>query len=299
MALNPDTFELRVLESAEEIKPVEQFQALIWPGSDLEIVPLHILITAAQNGGLLIGAYDQDQLVGFVFGFAGFYYHENQGHVKHCSHMLGVHPDYRDLGLGFRLKRAQWQLVRKQGLDLITWTYDPLESRNAYLNISKLGAICNTFKRDLYGEMQDDLNAGILSDRFQVDWWVESRRVLKRLGQKSQDRIGLADYLAADVPIINETKLNNAGLLSPQPNNIDFLEDRESHPNLVLFEIPGNFQMIKAADLALAQEWRQYSGDSFQMLFQQGYMITDFVFTFDDSPRGYYVLTYGEATIGP
>jgi len=257
-----------------------------------------MLLTAAQNSGLLIGAYENEQLIGFVFGFVGLHRPGEQGQIKHCSHMLGVHPDYRDTGVGAKLKRAQWQLVRQQGLELITWTYDPLESRNGYFNIGKLGAICSIYKRNLYGELDDELNSGIPSDRFQVEWWVNSQRVLKRLGREPNHRLDLAHYLAADVSIINEIKLNQKDLPVPYQDRMDTISFQETRPKLTLFEIPGNFQAIKALDLDLALEWRLYSRVVFELFFNQGYLITDFVFMPGDDPRGYYVLTHGEATIG-
>jgi predicted GNAT superfamily acetyltransferase len=251
MEKDQESIELRVLQNAEEIKPVEELQKLVWPGSDVEVVPLHMLVSVAQNSGLLVGAYDNEQLIGFVYGFIGLHHQAEAAQTKHCSHMLAVHPDYRDTGVGARLKRAQWQLVRQQGLELITWTYDPLESRNAYFNIAKLGAICNTYKPNHYGEMGDDLNSGIPSDRFQVDWWVNSHRVLTRLGRKPQSRFDLAHYLAADISIINQTRLNDADLPQPFKDSMDTLESPDTRPQISLFEIPGDFQALKAADLDL------------------------------------------------
>lgn len=298
MINDPDLIELKVLQTAEEIKPVEELQKLVWPGSDIEVVPMHMLVTVAQNSGLLIGAYYQEQLIGFVYGFIGLYHQSEISQLKHCSHMLGVHPDYRDTGVGAKLKRAQWQLVRQQGMELITWTYDPLESRNAYFNIAKLGAICNTYKRNHYGEMGDNLNAGVPSDRFQVDWWVNSRRVLTRLGRKPQNRLDLAHYLAADVSIINQTRLNDADLPQPFQDRMDTLESPDTRPKITLFEIPGDFQALKTADLDLARQWRLYSRVVFELFFNHGYMITDFIYMPGEEPRSYYVLTHGEATIG-
>lgn len=298
MINDPDSIVLKALQNAEEIKPLEALQKLIWSGSDTDIIPQHMMLTAAQNGGLVIGAYDEEQVVGFVFGFIGLYNEDGKARIKHCSHMLGVHPEFRDAGVGARLKRAQWQLVRQQGLELITWTYDPLESRNAYLNFAKLGAICSTYKRNFYGPMEDDLNTGIPSDRFQVDWWVNSQRVVKRLRRDPGKRLNLAQYLAADVPIINATELTGGGFPAPYQDRMDTLENPATRPNLTLFEIPGNFQAIKAADMDLAREWRMYSRVIFELFFNQGYMVTDFVFQADDVPRGYYVLTHGKATIG-
>jgi predicted GNAT superfamily acetyltransferase len=155
---------IKILESPEEMATLEDLQRKVWPGSDLEIVPGHMLIAAVHHGGLAIGAYsarseaDQPELIGFVFGFPCLYTTPDGPRPMHCSHMLAVHPDYRNQGIGFLLKRAQWQMVRHQSIDRIVWTYDPLLSRNAQLNIGKLGAVCNTYKRNYYGEMRDALN---------------------------------------------------------------------------------------------------------------------------------------------
>jgi predicted GNAT superfamily acetyltransferase len=174
--MNPP-WNLKILETPQEMESVEDLQRLVWPGSETEIVPVHLLVTAVHNGGLAIGAYQaakengqMERLVGFVFGFVGLYYTPDGPRPKHCSHMLGVDPALRDQGLGFALKRAQWQMVRHQDIDRITWTYDPLLSRNAHLNIARLGAVCNTYRREVYGQMRDGLNVGLPSDRFEVDW---------------------------------------------------------------------------------------------------------------------------------
>ena len=171
---------IRPIETHAEYHALEQLQRDVWTLPDVEVVPLHVLLTAAKNGGLLLGAFDGERLVGFVFGFPGL---TPEGRLKHCSHMAGVHPDYRDRGLGYSLKLAQREHVLAQGIDLITWTFDPLETRNASLNFHKLGAVCNTYIPNLYGEMRDGLNAGLPSDRFQVDWWIASERVAQRLAE--------------------------------------------------------------------------------------------------------------------
>ena len=144
---------LRILETPQEMAAVENLQKSIWPGSEVDIVPAHLLLAAAHNGGLIIGAFSHnaelgdngEEMLGFVFGFPGLYRTPDGPRPKHCSHMMGVDPGVRDQGIGFRLKRAQWQMVRNQGLDLVTWTYDTLMSRNAHLNIAKLGAVCSTY----------------------------------------------------------------------------------------------------------------------------------------------------------
>jgi predicted GNAT superfamily acetyltransferase len=174
-------FNIRLIETPEEMPLVEELQRDVWPGSETDVVPLHMLITAVHNGGLVLGAFVEEKMIGFVFGFPGIENTPDGPRPKHCSHMMGIHPDFRDSGVGFALKRAQWQMVRHQNLDHITWTYDPLLSRNAYLNIAKLGAVCTTYHRSEYGDMRDGLNAGLPSDRFQVDWWINTLRVESRL----------------------------------------------------------------------------------------------------------------------
>src|ERR1044071_3147953 len=218
---------IRLLESPKDMPAVEALQRDVWPGSETDVVPAHMLITAVHNGGLVVGAFTEDQLVGFVFGFPGIEFTPDGPRPKHCSHMLGIHSEQRDSGIGFALKRAQWQMVRHQGLDHRTWTYgpllsrnanlnitkraqwqmvghqgldhitwtsDPLLSRNAYLNIAKLAAVCNTYRRSEYGDMRDGLNAGLPSDRFMVNWWIHPRRVERRLSKRPRRPLKLDDF---------------------------------------------------------------------------------------------------------
>lgn len=304
---------IRILESPEEMEAVEELQRIVWPGSELDIVPGHMLLAACHNGGLVLGAYTDEfrstfeptaappgsELVGFVYGFPGLYFTPDGPRPKHCSHMMGVHPQFRDRGLGFSLKRAQWQLVRQQGLDRITWTYDPLLSRNAHLNISKLGAVCNTYLREVYGEMRDGLNIGFSSDRFQVDWWVNSHRVNRRLSKQVRRPLDLADYFAGGVEVINPSNFDKDGFPKPadelrHPSNIRV--EGEFIP-IVLVEVPFDFQALKAAKPELASEWRTHTRALFENLFESGYLVTDFVFLPGDHPRSFYALTHGDSTL--
>jgi predicted GNAT superfamily acetyltransferase len=296
MARKQDEIELRIIQSPEDMAAVEELEDQIWPGDNP--IPYHMLIAVVHNGGMLAGAYDRDRLVGYIFGFLGIYETDEGIKVKHCSHQLGVHPDYQNLGIGFRLKRAQWQLVRQQGLDLITWTYDPLESRNAYLNLAKLGVVCNTYSRNEYGEMKDALNVGIPSDRFMVHWWINSKRVAQRLSRESRKKLDLAHFLAAGVEVINSTSLNEVGLPVPVEDRMDLIENPESQVAMTLFEIPANYQAMKVMDIELARKWRLYSRTIFELFFHYGYLVTDFVFLPGKNPRAYYVLSQGDITLG-
>jgi len=263
---------IRLIDTPAEMGAVEVLQRIVWPGNETEVVPAHLLLTAAHNGGLVAGAYVGGRLAGFVFGFLGWDATVQPPRLKHCSHQLGVHPDYRNHGLGFALKRFQWQFVRAQGLDQVTWTYDPLMARNAQLNIPKLGAVCSTYLRNVYGELSDQLNVGLPTDRFQVDWWVNSERVLARMCGAADPRRSLSDWLDAGAAWINPP--TPAGAPAP-PGEPVFWDEGEG--SVLRLEIPADFLALKAADPALALTWRLRTRAAFEALFARGYAVTDFV----------------------
>ena len=282
---------IRILETAVEMEQIEELQRLVWPGSETDILPVHLLVTLAHNGGLVLGAYEDEKMVGLLIGFVGLYEVPDGPRPKHCSHELGVRPDARDSGIGFALKRAQWQIVRKQGLDRITWTYDPLLSRNGHLNIARLGSVCNTYLREVYGEMRDGLNVGLPSDRFQVDWWINTRRVEQRLSSQPRPALTLADFEAADAQMLYP--VDSAEAFIRPPGQLTAPEGA-----LLLAEIPSDFMKLKAADFELARAWRFFSREMFETCFSAGYHVTDFIYDkTGDRPRSFYVLAHGEATI--
>ena len=311
--LHGETYQLHILDKPEQMTWVEDLQRLIWPGDETEIVPGHILLTATHHGGLLIGAFDARgstpdpnheiismpdgaKLVGFVFSFPGFQTGATGIRLKHCSHMLGVHPKYRNSGIGFTLKRAQWQMVRQQKIDWITWTYDPLMSRNAHLNIARLGAVCNTFIPNYYGPLRDGLNVGQPTDRFQVDWWVNSARVSRRLSKRPRSKLDLAHYLAAGAKILNPTQLGEDGFAHPSRVTEESLQVRGEQDPIILVEIPGDFQSLKTVNPELSLAWREHSGQIFENLFLTGYLVTDFIHLPGSYPRSFYILSHGEST---
>lgn len=313
-----ENLRFKILETPQEMEQVEALQRLVWPGSETDVVPAHLLITAVHNGGLVVGAYPQESkeqrveedltdepLIGFVFGFPGLIMTPDGVYPKHCSHMLAVHPGYRDRGIGFALKRAQWQMVRQQGVDRITWTFDPLLSRNAHLNIGRLGAVCNTYLREVYGKMRDGLNVGLASDRFQVDWWVNAPRVVKRLSDNPRQPLELAHFFDAGVEILNRTQCEPGGFPRPEDavhslarlNQVSIDKGVNSERPLLLVEIPSDFLQLKASDFELAKEWRLHTRLLFEELFQRGYLVTDFIYLPGAAGRSFYVLSYGESTL--
>jgi predicted GNAT superfamily acetyltransferase len=295
---------LRLLDQIDDMFVVEALQRRVWGMED--VVPHHLLLTAAHNGGLILGAFDGEKMIGFVFGFPGLTQDSNGLTPKHCSHMLAVLPEYENQGIGFALKRAQWQMVRRQGISLITWTYDPLLSRNAHLNVARLGAVCSTYVPNMYGEMRDRFNQGLPSDRLQIDLWVNSPRVENRMSKRPRRQLDLAHYLSAGTGIINPTQLRGTGWPHPpdtpwQPPNAS--EAGSSDPEttqaaLYLLEIPSDFQALKAADPELGLAWRLHVRALLQDLFTRGYLVTDFVFLRGEHPRSFYVLSHGDRTLG-
>jgi predicted GNAT superfamily acetyltransferase len=278
--------EIRKLETIAEYHQAEALQQAAWNMPDAgEAVPVHLLVTAQKNGGLVLGAFDGSEMAGFLFGFAGL---AGDGKVKHCSHMLATHPAYRGRGVGKRLKEAQREFVLRQGLDLVTWTYDPLERVNAYLNIARLGAVCRTYLRNVYGELHDELNRGLPSDRFQVDWWVGSQRVARRLAGTDEPSYASASaVLAAGGVHANEVLVDDTGLATPRGW-------AWAPAPLVLVEVPANFQKVKAHDLALARDWRDITRAIFERYFDEGYTVIDFLAPPLVSHRAYYLLVAGQ-----
>jgi predicted GNAT superfamily acetyltransferase len=129
---------LRKLETLEDLEQMALLEQKVWA---MNPVPLHQTLTVAKNGGVLIGAFDENRMVGFVYSFPGYL----NGETYLCSHMMGIDPAYQNQGLGYRLKMKQAEEAKQLGYIKIRWTYDPLESRNGYLNITKLGAICSDY----------------------------------------------------------------------------------------------------------------------------------------------------------
>jgi predicted GNAT superfamily acetyltransferase len=270
--------EIRPVKTEDEYHAVERLQREIWGAQDIEIVAFEILMTAHKNGGVTLGAFDvvegEERMVGFVFGFVGL---TAEGRVKHCSQIAGAIPGYRDRGVGYALKLKQREIVLAQGIDLITWTFDPLESRNARFNFHKLGVTCDVYLRNLYGAMRDKLNAGLPSDRFQVDWRIASPRVESRLRGEAGAPSASA-LMAEGVPLVNPP-------VTGEPLRPSAAEAPEE--GRILIQIPSDFQSLKAADRNLALEWRLHTRALFEGAFAKGYEATDLL---AEGERSYYLL---------
>jgi predicted GNAT superfamily acetyltransferase len=261
--------EIRAPKTIEEFNALETLQLEIWQTTG-GLIAGEMLFVAYKNGGIVLAAYDMEKdptkPVGFVFSIVGYV----DGKLRQHSHMAGVHHDYRDKNLGYKLKLAQREVSLKQGITWMIWTCDPLESRNANFNFRKLGAICNTYYEHLYGDMEG-INEGLPSDRFQPDWFLNSEHVVRCLQGEN-----LRTF--ADLKKVSE--------LLEAPNNKPLSQVKLSQLRILL-EIPADFRAIKMEDKPLALEWRLFLREIFQRAFADGYSVTDFLI---EQGRGYYFL---------
>jgi predicted GNAT superfamily acetyltransferase len=171
--LSADSIVLRRCQGLDELRACVALQKEVWNFTDAELVPLRMFVVADKVGGQVMGAFDGDVMVGFALSVPG----TRSGHVYLHSHMLAVRKDHRNGGLGRRLKMLQREDAVARGIELIEWTFDPLEIKNAYLNIEKLGAIARRYTINQYGITSSPLQGGLPSDRLIAEWWLKSKRV--------------------------------------------------------------------------------------------------------------------------
>lgn len=250
----PITF--RKLTEPNDLQQVEALERAVW-NTD-EVVPYHMTITVAKFGGLFIGAFDDDEMIGFLYSFPGF----TEGEPHLCSHMLGFLPAYRKQGLGVQLKWLQRDEALAMGHTKITWTYDPLETVNGMLNIVKLGGIVRTYLPDCYGVLDDEFNRGLPTDRFLVEWFLDSHRV-----QRHKEGSVPPPALAAKAPEILAYET-----VDDVPRPLDVRLDLDE--SLLLLPVPAHFQEVKRSDMKIAADWRAKTSQLFQHYFARGYTVT-------------------------
>jgi predicted GNAT superfamily acetyltransferase len=258
---------IRDLEGFHDLQRVESVEREVWELSDLDTTPLTLAVATEQAGNLWLGAFDGEELVGFAFGFLGI----EDGHLSFHSHMLAVRAAYRNSDLGYKLKLAQRDRVmaiRANGCRItdMTWTFDPLQSKNAHLNFAKLGVISQSYKIDFYGpETSSPLHRNS-TDRLWVKWPLSSRRVQNRL-QGKDHRSEMLDALRTLQPLI---QFNADG----KPHRTDLaaalLRQR------IAIEIPSDIGSVELKDPALAREWRLETRWAFSEALRSGFFVAEF-----------------------
>lgn len=261
----------RDLHSLDECKQIVELEKQIWGYTDSEdLVPAIILMLSAKRGGILIGAEREDGgLDGFAFSLASIV----DGKPAQWSHMMGVLPGARTAGLGRLLKLEQRKRALAMGIELIEWTFDPLQAVNAHLNFAKLGAIATTYAVNIYGESSSLLHRGTATDRLIAEWWIQRPHVIRRIEAGS--------LTARDGEVSAATVLNELSSRDPwdMPAETTLPPDRDR----VMIRVPARFSEMQANEPDLARAWRQQTRELFTNCFAQGYRAVDF---FKDARAG-------------
>jgi predicted GNAT superfamily acetyltransferase len=278
---------IRDLRSFEDLKQVEAVEREVWGLSDLDTTPLTLTIATREAGSIWLGAFDGAKLVGFAFGFLGM----EHGRLIVHSHMLAVREPYRDSRLGYKLKLAQRERVlalhiddgrsndgrasegrshdlRRYDLRLneMTWTFDPLQSRNAHLNFARLGVVSDSYKTDFYGPETSSVLHRNATDRLWVTWPLTSRRVQQRL-QGKESRTEILDALSTLTPLI---QFNGDG--KPVRTDLAAALSRQR----IAIEIPSDIGNVEQKDPALAREWRLQTRWAFTEALKAEFLVAEF-----------------------
>ena len=234
MAGSQAVIEIRPLYQFEEFAEAIRLQQTIWGFDDMEMLPLRSFVVYEKIGGQLFGAYDAGEMVAFLIAVPGIkpgprpYLH---------SHMLGVLPAWRNAGVGRRLKLRQRQEALERGIELIEWTFDPLELKNAFFNLERLGAVVRQYAENQYGVTASPLHGGLPTDRCIAEWWIGSPRVRAVLAGETVAR-------------------------------------RTEEVERIVY--PSDIGRIRSQDPGRAREIQQANGEKFQRAFERGLAVTGF-----------------------
>lgn len=278
---------IRELRAFDDLTQVEQVEREVWALSDLDVMPLTLAIATREAGSIWVGAFDGTKLVGFAFGILGL--EGNRPNIH--SHMLAVREPYRSMDLGYKLKLAQREralAIRFGDLRIaqITWTFDPLQSRNAHLNFAKLGVVAESYRVDFYGPETSSILHRTGTDRLWVKWPISSRRVQDRV-QGKNNRPEMLDTLKTLSPLVS---FNGDG----RPHQAD-LSDAVQRQRIAI-EIPSDILSIEQKDAALAREWRMATRWAFTESIKAGFFVVEFCRSVrGQQGPGVYLLEKGKA----
>ncbi len=265
MTESPKPVIIRDLQSIEDLKQAEAVEREVWGLVDRDVMPLALMIATKEAGSVWVGAFDGPKLAGFAFGFLGM----EAGHVTLHSHMLAVREPYRDLNLGYKLKLAQRDRALAMRVPEMTWTFDPLQSRNAHLNFGKLGVVSHIYKVDFYGPETSSILHQNSTDRLWVRWPLASRRVRDRL-QGTDYRPEVLDAFSRLQPLV---QFNGDG--RPLRNDLAAALARQR----IAIQIPSDIVAVEQKDPGLAREWRTATRWAFTEALRAGFFVAEFAHT--------------------
>jgi predicted GNAT superfamily acetyltransferase len=253
---------IRDLKTIEDLTQLKAVEKEVWAMADGDTLPLTAAIASEAAGNIFVGAFDQQKLVGFAFGFLG----REHGQITIHSHMLAVLDAYRHLDLGSRLKVSQRERALAMGVNEMTWTFDPLQSRNAHFNFSKLGVVSDSYKVDFYGPRTSSMLHRNGTDRLWVRWILNSKRVRDRLAGKNA-RAETLDALRLLAPLI---RFDPSG----KPERAELSESLARQR--ISIEIPGDILEVERTDAGLAREWRDATRWAFREAVKAGFFAAEF-----------------------
>lgn len=253
---------IRELESIADLRRAIRLEQEVWGLSDVDVTPLTTAIAAQAAGAFWLGAFDGDDLVGIAYAFPSLH----NGRTGFHSHLLAVRDPYGHRGIGYKLKLAQRERALALGVGEITWTFDPLRSRNAHLNFAKLGVVSDKYIVDFYGPQTSSPLHANGTDRLWVTWQLGNRRVSERL-QGRDSRTETLDALRHLEPMV---RFNGDGV----PVLADVATSLARHR--IAIEIPGDMDQIEHDDMPLARKWREATRAAFNAAVQSGFMVREF-----------------------
>jgi chorismate synthase len=254
---------IRRLATPEEYRAAEEVQRAAW-GTTGAAAPAPIERAINDNGGLALGAFDGERMVGMSLGFLG----REGTSLFHYSHLTGVRPEYQNRQVGWRLKCRQREEALGAGLNEIRWTFDPLQAKNAHFNVHRLGGVPDRYYPRYYGVMSDALNAGMETDRVRLRWHLASPRVVGRIEGTAPPRSEGAERWS-DLSSLVETAPGSTGVRQPRGLRSP---TEKNH----LLEIPADLADARARDPSGARAWREAVRDAFAAAFEAGYRVEDF-----------------------
>ncbi|MGH9538249.1 MAG: GNAT family N-acetyltransferase [Terriglobales bacterium] len=258
----PKSIVIRDLQSYADLEQAEALEREVWGLADRDVLPMTVIVATKEAGSIWVGAFDGPKLAGFAFGFLGM----EQGRVMLHSHMLAVEESYRDLDLGYKLKLAQRERALAMRVQEMTWTFDPLQSKNAHLNFGKLGVVSETYKVDFYGPETSSVLHQNGTDRLWVRWPLASRRVRDRLQGKDY-RPEVLDAFSRLQPLV---QFNGDG--KPLRNDLQAALARQR----IAIQIPSDIGAVERKDPGLAREWREATRWAFTEALQAGFFVAEF-----------------------
>lgn len=248
------SIEIRSIATIAEMREVEELQKEVWGIPDIEVVPISQMAAAINAGGCLLGAFDNGKLIGFAYGFVSY----EKGQMAHHSHMLAVKPEYRNYKLGEKLKRAQREFVLQQGISLMSWTFDPLQSLNAYFNFNKLGVVSDQYFVNFYGDDAPSFLHQTGTDRLWVTWDLTKNHIDKTNFNKDFEQITPLVKIGADeFPLISDL-------------------DEGLKTDHALIEIPANINDLVKRNGDSAKKWRESTRRAFIKAINTGFFVENF-----------------------